>query len=170
MSHADMRPGTVDAAAISFRLAPRLNAAGRLSQTQLAYRLLRTNEPTEAYNLTIQLEGLNQQRRDLTAAAQTEAEQIIAEQADNERSIYVVSSPRFQSGIVGLVAGRLTDQFYRPFVVIEQGEEESKGSARSIDEFNISDALDEVSGHLVRHGARGGGWIYCADRTDACLY
>ncbi|MBV7329513.1 single-stranded-DNA-specific exonuclease RecJ [Chloroflexi bacterium TSY] len=152
MSHADMRPGTVDAAAISFRLAPRLNAAGRLSQTQLAYRLLRTNEPTEAYNLTIQLEGLNQQRRDLTAAAQTEAEQIIAEQADNERSIYVVSSPRFQSGIVGLVAGRLTDQFYRPFVVIEQGEEESKGSARSIDEFNISDALDEVSGHLVRHG------------------
>jgi single-stranded-DNA-specific exonuclease len=64
----------------------------------------------------------------------------------------VVSSPHFKAGIVGLVAGKLTERFYRPTVVIEEGESESRGSARSIAELDISAALDEVSHLLVRHG------------------
>jgi single-stranded-DNA-specific exonuclease len=150
MAHADLRPGTVDATAIGFRLAPRLNAAGRLSQTKLAYELLRTQDDAQAYMLTTQLEALNQQRRNLTAAAQSEAEQLLSSQESDH--IFIVHSPNFQSGIVGLVAGKLTDRFYRPVVVIEEGEHASRGSARSIAEFNISQALDEVHELLMRYG------------------
>lgn len=167
IAHSDLRPGTVDATAIGFRLAPRINAAGRLSQTHLAYRLLRTQDETEAYTLTTQLEALNQQRRNLTAEAQTEAETMLAE--DESEHILVVHSPNFQSGIVGLVAGKLTERFYRPVVVIEEGEAESRGSARSIAEFDISTALDEVQTLLVRHGghSRAAGFTVKTEKLPA---
>jgi single-stranded-DNA-specific exonuclease len=152
LKQADLRPGTVDATAISFRIAPRLNAAGRLANAKLAYQLLRTSDPTQAYTLTTELEALNQERQKLTAHAQAEAEQQIAPQLAEQRALYVVSSPGFKPGIVGLVAGKLTERLYRPAVVIEQGESESRGSARSIEEFDISQALDQVSHLLVRHG------------------
>jgi single-stranded-DNA-specific exonuclease len=149
---ADLRPGTVDATAISFRLAPRLNAAGRLAHAKLAYQLLRTQDPTQAYNLAMELEALNNRRRALTDEAHATAEAQLAEQMSQDRSLYVIHSPHFVAGIVGLVAGKLMDRFYRPVLVIEAGEHESRGSARSIPEFDISAALDEVSGLLIRHG------------------
>ncbi|MEZ4735480.1 MAG: single-stranded-DNA-specific exonuclease RecJ [Caldilineaceae bacterium] len=149
---ADLRPGAVDATAISFRLAPRLNAAGRLAHAKLAYQLLRTNDPTQAYNLAMELEALNNRRRTLTDEAHTTAEAQLAAQMKQERALYVVHSPHFVAGIVGLVAGKLMDRFYRPVLVIEEGEAESRGSARSIPEFDISAALDEVGSLLMRHG------------------
>ena len=163
IAQSGMRAGTVDATAISFRLAPRLNAAGRLSHARLAYQLLRTADPTEAYTLATELEALNQQRRTLTADAQAIAEQQLAEQAANvaahdgvvQPNIYIVASEHFLPGIVGLVAGKLVDRFYRPAVVIERGADEARGSARSIEEFDISRALDQVGHLLVRHGGHG---------------
>ncbi|MFN8486395.1 MAG: single-stranded-DNA-specific exonuclease RecJ [Caldilineaceae bacterium] len=152
LAHADLRKGAVDATAISFRIAPRINAAGRLAHAKLAYELLRTNDPTKAYTLTTELEALNQQRQNLTTDAQLEAEEQLAAQLERNPALFVVSSPRFLPGIVGLVAGKLTERFYRPVVVIEQGEHESRGSARSIREFNISEGLDKVSHYLMRHG------------------
>ena len=152
MLQSDLRPGTVDATAISFRLAPRINAAGRLAHAKLAYKVLRTNDPVEAFNVAAELETLNRQRRTLTEQAQAETEpQVMAAMAADAPMLFV-RSPHVPSGIVGLVAGRLVDRAYRPAVVIEEGEEESRGSARSIPEFDISDALDAVSGLLVRHG------------------
>ncbi len=149
---ADLRPGTVDATAIGFRLAPRINAAGRLASAKIAYDLLRTGDETKAYTLATELEALNQQRRNLTAESQAEAEAQVAEQVKQQPPIYIVSSPHFQPGIVGLVAGRLLDRLYRPVVVIEEGAEEARGSARSIREFDIARALDKISDLLVRHG------------------
>jgi len=172
MAKSDTRPGSVDATAIAFRLAPRINAAGRLSQTTLAYRLLRTRDKSEAHKLSGQLESLNQQRRDITAAAQTEAEQLLlgpdGDETEAARNLCFVSSPNFQSGIVGLVAGRLMDRYYRPAIVIERGDDESRGSARSIAEFDISSALDEVSGLLLRHGghSRAAGFTVETARLD----
>lgn len=152
----DMRLGMVDATAISFRIAPRINAAGRLSQTKLAYELLRTDDPTKAYTLTNQIEALNQERKNLTAAAQAEAESLLLSQrtsGDEEPDpIHIVHGPNFMSGIVGLVAGRLAELYYRPAIVIEEGETESRGSARSIAEVDISAALDQTSYLLLRHG------------------
>lgn len=152
MAQADVRPGTVDATAISFRLAPRINAAGRLAHARQAYKLLRTNDAVEAYTLAGELEALNQRRQNLTAAAQAEAEAQVAEQVAGAAPLLFIHSSRFLPGIVGLVAGRLTERFYRPAVVIERGELESRGSARSIREFDINRALDEVSSLFVRHG------------------
>lgn len=152
LQHADLRPGTVDTNMISFRLAPRINAAGRLSHAKLAYRLLRTHDPVEAYTLTQELEALNQERQRLTNEAQTAAEEQVATQLAADHPLLIVASPQFKPGIVGLVAGKLVERYYRPAVVIEQGEDESRGSARSIAELDISAAFDEVSHLLVRHG------------------
>jgi single-stranded-DNA-specific exonuclease len=165
ISQAGLQPGSVDAAAISFRIAPRINAAGRLSHAKLAYRLLRTTDPAQAFTWTSELEDLNQQRRSLTLSAQKEAERQVADEASADPKLIVAASPDFRSGVVGLVAGKLAEQFYRPALVIEEGETESRGSARSIEEFDISRALDEVAHLLVRHGghSRAAGFTV---RTD----
>lgn len=152
MTRADLSPSSVNAGAISFRIAPRINAAGRLAHANLAYQLLRTTDPVQAYTLTSELEALNQRRRDLTEQAQRAAEAQLATQAMHDPYLYVIHGPSFPAGIVGLVAGRLTERFYRPTLVIEEGAEESRGSARSIPEFDISAGLDEVRELLVRHG------------------
>jgi len=151
-ARADLTAGHIDATAIGFRIAPRINAAGRLAHAKLAYQLLRTTDTVQAYNLTSELEALNQERRSLTESAQTAAEAQLAAQVAQDAPLYVVHSPDLRAGIVGLVAGRLTERFYRPALVIEEGPTESRGSARSIPEFDISAALDEVRDLLVRHG------------------
>lgn len=168
-ARADLTPGHIDATAIGFRIAPRINAAGRLAHAKLAYQLLRTTDTVQAYSLTSELEALNQERRSLTESAQTEAETQIAAQVGADTPLYVVHSPSFRAGIVGLVAGRLTERFYRPALVIEEGPTESRGSARSIPEFDISAALDEVRALLVRHGghSRAAGFTVATDKLPA---
>jgi single-stranded-DNA-specific exonuclease len=152
MRVSDLNPGSVDAAAISFRLAPRLNAAGRLHHAKLAYDLLRTTDPTTAYLHAKTLEELNRQRRTLTDRAQAEAEQQLAADLTGDPPLLMAGSAGFEHGVVGLVAGKLVERFYRPALVLRQEEEIARGSARSIPEFDISHALDQVDGLLVRHG------------------
>ncbi len=163
--HAGLRPPAVDSAAISFRIAPRINAAGRLEHAKLAYELLRTPDPARAHALARHLEELNQRRQKLTAEAQAAAQAQVAENGQDP-AILVASSPDFLPGIVGLVAGRLASQFYRPAVVIEEGPEESRGSARSIPEFHITQALDQLRHLLVRHGghSRAAGFTLRTER------
>ncbi|MEM7539905.1 MAG: single-stranded-DNA-specific exonuclease RecJ [Chloroflexota bacterium] len=172
MAVSDLRPGGVDAMAIGFRLGPRINAAGRLGNAHLAYQLLRTNDKTQGYSLACELEALNKKRRTLTDVAQTEAQKQLADKEQSGQAqgsaIKIVQSPNIQSGIVGLVAGRLTEHYYRPAVVIELGESESRGSARSIPEFDISKGLDDVSELLIRHGghSRAAGFTVATERLS----
>jgi single-stranded-DNA-specific exonuclease len=149
---ADLRPGTIDATSIAFGLGPRINAAGRLGESMLAYEMLRTTDPAEAYDYAARLETLNKDRRRLTDAALIEADQQLAGLSDDAPALVAIASEHFQPGIVGLVAGKLSERLYRPAVVVERGDEYSRGSARSIPELDISAALDEVSDLLVRHG------------------
>jgi single-stranded-DNA-specific exonuclease len=121
-----------------------------LANAKLAYRLLRTLDVTEAFTLATELEALNNHRRTLTDQAQIAAEAQI--NGNSGAPMLFVRSPNLLAGIVGLVAGKLADRYYRPAVVIEEGPEESRGSARSIAEFDITRALDSVSGYLVRYG------------------
>lgn len=168
MEVAGMQPSGVDSTTVSFRLAPRINAAGRLSNAQLAYDLLRSDEYSHAYDLAAQLEAMNRERQQLTIDAQALAEQQLGDVASDLPPILITASPDFRSGIVGLVAGRLSDQYYRPAVVIEQGPETSRGSARSIDEFDITAALDQIGHLLVRHGghSRAAGFTVANERYD----
>jgi len=152
MRVSDLAPGSVDSTAISFRLAPRLNAAGRLQHAKLAYDLLRTTDATTAFIHAKTLEDLNRQRRTLTDKAQAEAEQQLAAELADDPPLLMAGSTNFEHGIVGLVAGKLAERFYRPALVLRQEEETARGSARSIPEFDISRALDAVDGLLIRHG------------------
>lgn len=168
MEVAGMQPAHVNSTSVSFRLAPRINAAGRLSNAQLAYDLLRSSEYSHAYDLAAQLEAMNRDRQQLTLDAQFLAEQQLGDVRSAPPSILITASTQFRSGIVGLVAGRLAEQYYRPAVVIERGPETSRGSARSVDEFDITAALDEIGHLLVRHGghSRAAGFTVTNERYD----
>lgn len=167
MADAGLRRGEVDATAIGFRLGPRLNAAGRLDTAMLAYRLLTGRDPPETRELAGQLGQLNQRRQELTEQTVAAAEaQVLAD--DPDARLYLAASPDFLPGIVGLAASRLTETYYRPSIVVELGEKESRGSCRSIPEFNITAALDQCADLLIRHGghAAAAGFTIATDRLD----
>lgn len=145
-----LKPGGIGAEQIGYGIAPRINAAGRLESAMIAYDLLAADDWTQAAMLANQLHGLNTQRQELTRAAQ----ELVREQLDDTLSLPLIfaSDKHFQPGIVGLVAGRLVEEFFRPAVVMEEGETESRASCRSIPQFDITGALDQCAALLVRHG------------------
>jgi single-stranded-DNA-specific exonuclease len=143
-----LKPGSITAENIGFGLGPRINAAGRLAHAYDAARLLACNNMMDAHQYARTLNALNQQRRTLTRRLSLQAEEMV--QPDDP--ILIAGHRDFVSGVVGLVASRLAEKHYRPAIVMEQGEGESRGSCRSIPEFHITDALDEVSELLERHG------------------
>jgi single-stranded-DNA-specific exonuclease len=146
---AGLEPGKISATSIGFMLAPRINAAGRLSDAMIAYRLLVEGIPA-VEQLAQDLQALNVQRQDLTKET---VELAKADLDDGDIPPLIFSaSEQFKSGIVGLVAGRLCEEYYRPAVVLEHGAEESRGSCRSVPEFDITAALDRCADLLVRHG------------------
>ncbi|MBI2861283.1 MAG: single-stranded-DNA-specific exonuclease RecJ, partial [Chloroflexi bacterium] len=141
----------LDEEAIAFALAPRLNAAGRMAQAKVAYRLLLTNSEAEAEELADKLEAWNRQRQELTAAMLADAQQqVLAQEPVPE--VLVVASPSFHIGVVGLVASRLVDEFARPAIVLEQRGEEYRGSARSVPGVDITALLAQCQGELTRFG------------------
>ncbi len=133
---------------VGWMLAPRLNASGRLENAMDSFRLLVTNDPIEAQNLAAQLNRINQERQQLT---QQTVEEAKAEVSQIE-SIIVLQKETWHEGIVGLVAGKLKEEFYRPAVIIAGGEKIVKGSARSISGFNIVEALRQCQDLLVDVG------------------
>ena len=150
MQVAHVEPGKISAMSIGFMLGPRLNAAGRLDDAMIAYELLRASMP-QAGELAQRLHELNIERQEKTLQAVEQARaQVLAR--DGDAPLIFAAADEFQAGIVGLVAGRLCEEFYLPAVVIERGAEASRGSCRSIPEFNITRALDRCADLLVRHG------------------
>ena len=147
---AGLKPGSIRASDIGFGLGPRINAAGRLHSAMAAYDLLCSPTVEEAMPRAQELQSLNAQRQQLTRRAQA----AISEQVGEDPSLPLIfaGDENLPPGIIGLVAGRLTEAFYRPAVILEIGEDESRASCRSIPEFNITNALDECADLLVRHG------------------
>lgn len=148
---AGIRPETIDAGTIGYTLGPRLNAAGRMESALMAYNLLATHYPGEADGLAVKLDVTNRERQRVTTEMTLKARDAVASSAEVDRLLFV-AAPEFPEGIVGLIASRLAEEFYRPSIAVHRGESESRGSARSIAEFNIVAALDECRDLLVRHG------------------
>jgi single-stranded-DNA-specific exonuclease len=151
-AHVD--PAVVDAGAIAFRLAPRINAAGRLGHPRAALELLLTDDPEEAERLAGELEVLN---RDRQAVEERILREAIAQVGDwpealRRRKGYVVAGEDWHRGVIGIVASRLVERFHRPVVLIAGGEEEWTGSGRSIPAFDLHGALAACAGHLGRWG------------------
>ncbi len=148
MQVSGVNPGEITAETIGFTLGPRINAAGRLAHAYDAAKLLATPNARVAQEMAHNLDALNRRRQQLTSELSEQAAQLV----DGDASIVIAGDPTFQSGLVGLVASRLAEQWYRPVIIMEEGETESRGSCRSIAEFHITEALDEVGDLLERHG------------------
>ncbi len=159
VSRAGLKFDDIDSQSISYVLGPRLNSAGRLHDALVSYRLLTTKSDEEARELAEELETTNQERQKLTADALNRAREEILACGDVPKLI-VVSGEHYPSGVVGLVAGKLMEEFYRPALVIELGDEASRGSARSIAELDITEALSNCEDLLLRYGghARAAGF------------
>jgi len=143
MTDAGIDIGSVDTESISWTLAPRLNAAGRLAHAMTSYNLLMSTSPQEAQQLSTWLKQKNAERQRLTTKLLAQArEQILAK---GILPMLIAGDRDYPVGIAGLVAGRLSEEFYRPAVVIHIGEQFSSGSCRSIPDFNIIQALKECS-------------------------
>jgi single-stranded-DNA-specific exonuclease len=147
----EMKLDKVNAGNIGFALGPRLNAAGRLKQALAAFELLTTKDALRAGNLAQELNVQNRERQAITREMQKRAEEI-AMQDDPHAFLLFAAHEGFNSGVIGLAASRLTETYYRPSVVASKGEEETRGSCRSIPEFHITEALDQCADLLVRHG------------------
>ena len=141
----------VSAGNIGFSLGPRLNAAGRVKEALAAYELLITKDASRAGQLAQELNIQNRQRQDITKDMQARADEI-AKKDDPDSFLLFAAQEDFNSGVIGLAASRLTETYYRPSIVASKGEEETRGSCRSIPEFHITDALDQCADLLVRHG------------------
>lgn len=141
----------VNAGNIGFSLGPRLNAAGRVKEALAAYELLITKDASRAGQLAQELNIQNRQRQNITKDMQARADEI-AKKDDPDSFLLFAAQEDFNSGVIGLAASRLTETYYRPAIVASKGEEETRGSCRSIPEFHITDALDQCADLLVRHG------------------
>ena len=139
-----------EAYTLGFVLAPRINAAGRIDHASVAFDLLVTDDPEEAIRLAKNLEMLNSKRQLLTETVISEAREQITHIKDNK--LLLVSGTDWPKGVVGLVAGKLTEEYGKPVLVLERGTEFATGSARSIPSFNVVDALIANKELLVKFG------------------
>jgi len=140
----------IDERIVGWQIAPRLNAAGRLNHASSAYQLLITDEPEEAERLAQELNQTNQERQQITEKINLEAKEILGQVKDQK--ILIVVGEGWPTGVVGLVAGRLTDEFNLPSLVISKYNGEIIGSGRSIAEFDIIEAVEKCDQYLSRYG------------------
>jgi len=154
MRVARVDPAKVDAGAIGFRLAPRLNAAGRLGRPEAALELLLSEEREPAARLAQQLEELNRDRQAVEERILREAVEEIESWPEPRRRhrAYVVAGADWHEGVIGIVASRLVERYSRPVVLIAGTEGDWKGSGRSIAGFDLHEGLRQCAGHLERWG------------------
>jgi single-stranded-DNA-specific exonuclease len=146
----------LDAQDVAFAIAPRLNAAGRLGQPQLAVELLVTDRPERAEELAQYIDQLNASRQSLERSIQLAASKQIKEQFDPvEEPALVLADRGWHPGVIGIVAGRLAEKHHRPVVMVswdQMGTRPGVGSARSVPGFDLHAALAACSEHLLAHG------------------
>ena len=143
-------PGSLDAGALAFRIAPRLNAAGRIRRADAALELLLTDDPGRARTVASELDALNAERRAIEERTTWEAEAKVAELG--QRSAYVIWSEGWHRGVIGIVASRIVERYHRPAILVAVDGDLAQGSGRSISGFDLLSALHSVAEHLDRYG------------------
>ncbi|HLB19289.1 MAG TPA: single-stranded-DNA-specific exonuclease RecJ [Gaiellaceae bacterium] len=154
MKAAHVDPAAIDAGKVGFRLAPRINAAGRLGDPRAALELLLTEDAEEARRLADRLEELNRDRQAVEDKILRAAIAQVEEwpEAKRRRSGYVVWGEDWHEGVIGIVASRLVERYHRPVVLIAGRDGLWKGSGRSIPSFDLHGALGACSTFLERFG------------------
>ena len=138
---------------IAFKLAPRLNAMGRLGPATRAVHLLTTDDEAEAFSIATQMDTLNTKRQEIQNGILSECREKIDKMANLERNrTIVLSNPQWHRGVVGIVASKIVDEYYRPTLIFNVEGDLLKGSGRSIDGFNLYEALSDLSDLLTQFG------------------
>jgi single-stranded-DNA-specific exonuclease len=154
-----VRVPDIDAEVVGFKLAPRINAVGRISESERAYELLRADSRT-APALAAAIDSTNDERRRIEREIVAEAVEQVEGWSESERDarIYLVHGRGWHEGVVGIVASRLAERYWRPVVVVADGDP-ARGSGRSIDGVDLHDALASCDDLLLRWGghAQAGG-------------
>ena len=150
MTAANVDPSALDTGALGYRLAPRINASGRLRRADAGLELLLTEDEGRAAQIASELERVNAERRAVEQRIVWEAEAQVAEQGD--RHTYVLAGEDWHPGVVGIVASRVVERHHRPAVVIGLDGDEGSGSARSIPGFDLLGGLHACVEHLGRYG------------------
>src|SRR4051794_29905797 len=170
MAAASVDPETVDAGALGFRLAPRINAAGRLYRADAGVELMLTDDPDRAAAIAVELDKANAERR--------WAERKVVEGAERARSALppdlkeapalILAGEGWHPGVVGIAASRMVERHFRPTILLSVEDGRAKGSARSIPGFDLVAALDANAEHLNRYGGHraAAGLELDADRVD----
>ncbi|MBE9505780.1 MAG: single-stranded-DNA-specific exonuclease RecJ [Chloroflexi bacterium] len=142
--------GSVTSGDISWALGPRINAAGRLDDANMSLHLLMTDSEEEAQSLAAELDVTNSERQRLTTEVYESVRERLAGQP--EAPLLMVADECYPEGVIGLVAGRISKECYRPTVVVTTGEDISRGSSRSIPEFDMASALQSCGDLLISSG------------------
>ena len=154
MRSAGVDPAAVDSGAVGFRLAPRINAAGRLGRPDVALELVLTDDADEARRHATTLEELNRDRQAVEDRILREAVAAVDDMIEprKRRHGYVLWNEDWHEGVIGIVASRLVERFHRPVVLITRSHDGWKGSGRSIPSFDLHGALAACSASLERFG------------------
>lgn len=166
---ARLRKGRVSAGDVGFRLGPRLNAAGRLANAELAVRLFMTDSPSEARDIACQLDEWNERRRRAEERILKDAlEKVNAGGLDRAHKVLILGSDAWHKGVVGIVASKLKDLFHRPVVLFSCADGVASGSGRSIREFSLIECLDSCRDLFLSYGGHrlAAGCTLPVDRMD----
>lgn len=154
---------------VGFQIAPRINAAGRIAHANQAFKLFTTHNTTEAQNLAQELQKLNEQRKALTDTVLKEVEARLATY-DNIEQLAVIfeGDKNWSIGVLGIVASRLVEKYYRPVVLYQEQLHHNVASARSIVEFNIADAVQNMQNLIISGGghSQAAGLSFDTHKTD----
>lgn len=143
---------SINAYHIGFVLGPCLNASGRLDSAKRALKMLVTDDRAEAERHAGELKDLNEERKKLTSEAVDKAVDMVENSSLKDDKVLVIFLPDCHESIAGIVAGRIREKYYKPVIVLTRGEQEAKGSARSIESYNMFEKLSECKDLFTRFG------------------
>ena len=143
---------SINAYHIGFVLGPCLNASGRLDSAKRALKMLVTDDRAEAERHAGELKDLNEERKKLTSEAVDKAVDMVENSSLKDDKVLVIFLPDCHESIAGIVAGRIREKDYKPVIVLTRGEQEAKGSARSIESYNMFEKLSECKDLFTRFG------------------
>jgi single-stranded-DNA-specific exonuclease len=159
----------IDSTAVGFILGPRLNASGRVDSPEIAFQLLTTQKQVEAAHLASILETCNRKRQKIESDILEEAEALINKEINfKEHKVIVLAKEDWHPGVLGIVASKLADRFYRPVIIISLTQDECRGSGRSIKDFHLFDALTACKDYLKTFGghSHAAGLVVARERID----
>jgi single-stranded-DNA-specific exonuclease len=151
MKQASINPKNLKSYHLGYVIGPRINAAGRIGDATDALRLLVTANKSKAQKLALLLGDLNNKRQDMTQNLLDEVRELV-EKEGTGKHLYFAYGDDWPEGIIGLVAGKIQEEFHHPVILVSRKKEESRGSARSIKGFNIVDAIEKHEEFLVSFG------------------